>query len=532
MLMNRATSSSRRGVAVLAVGAVLAGSLVLAAPAASGSVASKPRTGGTLTFGLEAETAAGFCLPDALLAASGIEVVSAIYDTLVTLNAKGQYVPYLAKSVVPNADYTQWTITLRPGIKFQNGEPLDAAAVKLNLDAYRGKNPKISALLNTFVFLNIADVTVSGPLSVVVTTKTPWPAFPAFLFLSGRAGIVAPAQLADRDTCVNHPIGTGPFSFVSWQVNTALTVKRNPSYWRKGLPYLDKIVFRPVPEGQVRENELLGGQIDVMQTSGALQIIDLRKKVKSRDIKLIESSRGAEVGYGMLNVSKLPFSDPIARQAVAYAGDAKQLNDIRNRGLNTLATGPFAPGSIAYLKKSSFPGHNLKKARALAKEYERKHGQPISFEYLYQADPELTDLAALVQGFDAKAGITMSITAVTQTELIQRAQSGNFQQMGFRNHPGGDPDTQYVWWHSGSPVNFGRINDPVIDKLLDQGRVETDPAKRAAIYKSLANASARSSTTSGSGTRSGRSGRRTTCRGSAGRRCPTATANRSHCSRA
>ena len=471
---------------MLTVGALLVGSLVLAAPAANGSVAAKPRRGGTLTFGLEAETTSGYCLPDSLLAAAGIQVVSAIYDTLVTLNAKGEYVPYLAKSVTPNADYTQWTITVRSGVRFQNGEPLDAAAVKLNLDTYRGKNPKIAAPLNTFVFLNIADVAVSGPLSVVVTTKTPWPAFPAFLFLSGRAGIVAPAQLANHDECVNHPIGTGPFSFVSWRVNDALTVQRNPNYWRKGLPYLDKIIFRPVPEGQVRENELVGGQVDAIQTSGALQIIDLRKLKKSGDLKEFDSSRGAEVSYGMLNVSKLPFSDPIARQAVAYAGDAKQLNDIRNRGLNTLATGPFSPGSIAYVPKAGFPGHNLKKAIALNKEYERKHGQPISFEYLTQADPELTDLAALVQRFDAQAGIKMTITAVQQTELITRAEVGNFQQLGFRNHPGGDPDTQYVWWHSGSPVNFGRINDPVIDKLLDQGRVETNPAKRAAIYKALA----------------------------------------------
>jgi peptide/nickel transport system substrate-binding protein len=477
----------RSVVTIAVVGALLGGSLVALSAPASGAVAAKPRRGGTVTFGLEAETETGFCLPDSTLAASGIQVVSAIYDTLVTLNSKGQYVPYLAKSVVPNADDTQWTITLRPGVKFQNGEPLDSAALKLNLDTYRGKNPKISALLNTFVFLNIADVKVSGPLSVVVTTKVPWPAFPAFLFLSGRAGIVAPAQLANRDTCMNHPIGTGPFAFDKWVVNDSLTVKRNPNYWRKGLPYLDKIIFRPVPEAQVRENGLVGGQLDAIQTSGALQIIDLRKLKRSGEFNELDSSRGAEVSYGMLNVSKLPFSDPIARQAVAYAGDAKTLNDIRNRGLNTLATGPFSPGSIAYLQKSSFPGHNLKKARALEKEYERKHGQPISFEYLTQNDPELTDLAALVQRFNAKAGITMTITSVDQQQLITRARAGNFQEVGFRNHPGGDPDTQYVWWHSGSPANFSRINDPVIDKLLDEGRVETDPAKRAAIYTALSN---------------------------------------------
>jgi peptide/nickel transport system substrate-binding protein len=85
----------------------------------------------------------------------------------------------------------------------------------------------------------------------------------------------------------------------------------------------------------------------------------------------------------------------------------------------------------------------------------------------------------------AKAGIEVSIRTVDQATLVNEVLAGNFQGAGFRNHPGGDPDTQYVWWHSGSPVNFGRINDPEIDRLLDEGRGEPDPAKRVRIYQDL-----------------------------------------------
>ena len=126
-------------VATLVVGAATATTAVPADRVAGNA----PKRGGSAVFALEAETSGGYCLPDAILAASGIQVINAIYDTLVTLNSKGEYVPYLAKSVEPNADYTQWTITLREGIEFHNGEPLDAEAVKLNIDTYRGDNPNI-----------------------------------------------------------------------------------------------------------------------------------------------------------------------------------------------------------------------------------------------------------------------------------------------------------------------------------------------------------------------------------------------------
>ena len=207
----------------------------VAAPAGAGGQAraqqaaqpksAQSKSGGSVNFGLEAETTGGFCLPDSVLAASGIQVVTAIYDTLVTLNAKDKYVPYLAKSVEPNADFTQWTITLRPGVQFHDGTPFDSAALKLNLDTYRGQNPDIKPRLNVFVWSNVASVEVSGPDSVVVTTKVPWVAFPALLSGSGRTGMVAPAQLVDRESCATNMIGTGPFELVDWRQNESLTVK-------------------------------------------------------------------------------------------------------------------------------------------------------------------------------------------------------------------------------------------------------------------------------------------------------------------
>ena len=187
----------------------------------------------------------------------------------------------------------------------------------------------------------------------------------------------------------------------------------------------------------------------------------------------------------MLNSAKAPFDDITARKAMVLARNTKQINRIRNRGLPTLANGPFGPGSVGHLADNGTEAPNRTKAKALVAEYTKVHGAPPNFEYVSTNDPANVAIAELVKENAASVGIDVTIRTVDQSSLINDALAGNFQAMGFRNHPGGDPDTQYVWWHSGSPVNFGRIKDPEIDRLLDAGRVEPDPEKRVAIYEDL-----------------------------------------------
>lgn len=470
-----------RPVLVSVVITVLVGTTLVASSAAASTPRAPEAPSGSVTFALEAETSGGFCLPQAQLAASGHQVRVAIYDSLTTINTKGDYVPYLAKSVEPNAAFDEWTISLREGVTFHDGTPVDAAAVALNLDTIRGKNPALPTRLLTFVYSNIDTVTVVDPLTVVVTTKTPWPAFPGYLV---ERGMVAPAQLDDPSTCATNMIGSGPFELVEWRPNESLTVEANPHYWRKGYPKVGEIVFRPVPDAQARVNGLKSGEYDLLTTSSSLQIVDLKQQAEAGDIKLIATDKGAETAFLMLNSGKAPFDDRVAREAVALAGDAREVNQIRNKGLNTISTGPFPPGTDAYLPTGART-RDLKRARALAKQYEAEHGQPISFEYLTVNDPENLAIAQLVKEQQSEAGIEVSIRGVDQATLINEALAGSYTGAGFRLHSGGDPDLQYVWWHSGSPVNFGRINDPEIDALLDAGRVETDPAKRTKTYQDI-----------------------------------------------
>lgn len=467
--------------ALVASAALVGTSLVAAAPAG----AQRSKSGGDVRFGLEAETTGGFCLPTAQLVVSGIQIAAAVYDTLTIPNTKGEYVPNLAESVTPNATFDQWTIKLRPNIQFHNGEALTADALKQNMDAWkRGR-------LFQFVYGNMGDVTVVDPLTVSVATKTPWPAFIAYLYLQGRAGIVAPAQLADPDTCATNLIGTGPFKLNSpgdWKVNESLKVVKNPGYWKtdaKGaaLPYLDSITFVPIPDSPTRETQLQGGQLDLIHTSSA-QSIDSIESSSELDI-VFDKKGNRETRYYQINASKPPFDDPNARLALGYALNPKEINTIRNKGLFTLATQTMDSNSPGFLKKSGYPKFNLKKAKQLVTQVKAANGGSFDITFLTTNDTENGAEGQLLVEQANAAGMNARLVQVDQSSLVNELLGGNFSVTlvrNFHSDPAFGDASNYVWWSKGSPVNFGRIDDPTVQAALDAGRVSTDPTALEAAY--------------------------------------------------
>jgi peptide/nickel transport system substrate-binding protein len=450
--------------------------------------AGTPTPGGSVVYGLEAETTDGWCLPEAQLAISGIMVATTIYDTLTRPNAEGEVEPWLAESVEPNADSTVWTITLREGVKFHDGSDLTAEVVKNNLDAYRGAYPARRPLLFTFVFEPIESVTVVDPLTVEVGLKQPWVSFDDALWGSGRIGMLAQAQLDDTTSCADNLIGTGPFKKVDWVPNQKFEAEKNPDYWAtdaagEQLPYLDSITFQPIVEVDQRMNALQSGDINAMHTSDAPTVSDLRDMTESGEVNGYESEEFGEVSYVMLNESKPPFDNIKARQALAYAVNFEETNAILNDGITTRASGPFAPGNIGHLEDTDFPGFDLEEAERLVAEYEEETGQKLTFTYTTTNAQVTIDQAQLLKEQAAEIGVEVEIITVDQSTQIDTAISGDFEALGWRNHPGGDPDGQYNWWKSGSPVNFGRFNDPEIDRLLDEGRTTVEG--RDQIYEDL-----------------------------------------------
>ncbi len=463
--------------------AVATAGVFVATGADPAPAASAPKQGGEITYGLEAETAGGWCPTTARLAISGIMVSTAIYDTLMVPNTKGEMVPYLAKSVEPNADYTEWTITLRDGVTFHDGTPADATAVKTSLDAYRS-----STLIGT-AMRPITDVRVDSPTQLTLTTNVSWPQLPWALYFDGRLGIVAPAQLADPETCPTNLIGTGPFKQVSYTVNQEMVVERNPDYWQddtKGtqLPYLDKITFKPVAEAIQRVNSLQGGQLDVIHTSDGQQV-DALDQLASDYTLLKEKPGRREVRYYLMNTGKPPLDDLNARMAVAMAIDRDQINELRNNGIFDVADGPFDTKVLGYLKNPGYPKYNPEKAEQLVQDYKDAHGGEFSVVLEHTNDPANVAEADIIKQQLDEVGIDATLKQDDQTAFIAAAVSGDFSIMLWRNHPGDDPDQQYHWWQPDSILNFGKINDPELQTLLDQARSSTDRAERKRLYEQV-----------------------------------------------
>jgi peptide/nickel transport system substrate-binding protein len=462
------------------------------------TTAGKPVAGGSVVWALPAETSGGWCLPEAQLAISGIQVARAIYDPLTAPDSHGEYRPFLARSVTSNAAHTVWNITLRSGITFHDGTPLTAQVVKNNLDAARGTYKNRHPLLSSFVYGKyVNDVKITGPLSVEVDT-VPWTAFPAYLYGSGRFGVMAQAQLDDTTTCASKLIGTGPFMIKDWKRNDHFTAEKNPHYWRKDahgvqLPYLDEIDFRPVVVSAQMVNGIQSGDLDLALDDSSLNISVYRTFARDRQINLTESAKYPELSYTMFNTTIPPFNNLDARLAYAYGVDTATINRIRGKNIDKVASGPFGPGVMGYLADTGLPAYNPTKAKAAVAKYTRETGKPLKFTYLAPGtDPDLLKTLTLIKNYLEKAGMQMTVKAVDESQGINNVIGKQFQAVGWRNHPGYDPDTGFVWWHcdnaSGvcdNPVNFGGFNDPVINKALEDGRASPDPAKRRADYETV-----------------------------------------------
>jgi ABC-type transport system substrate-binding protein len=447
------------------------------------NVPSTPRRGGSLTFATEAEINS-FDARQGAWDSTGLCYARTVFDPLFTQGADGSVQPYLAQSISHNPEYTQWTIKLRPGITFHDGSPLDASVVKANLDGVA------SSPLTGPALFNLASTTVVDAMTVMVTTKIPWVPFP--IYLTGQLGHMAGLkQLADISGKAS-PIGTGPFVFKEWVPGDHFTATRNPNYWRQGLPYLDSITWKPIPDPQSRGNSLKAGNIDAMHSSDTQNVSDFMSSSSYNQVNDLNSSLGEpDQAFVMLNVAVPPLDDLRVRQALAYATDRQKYINTLGNGLTKPSDGPFIKGS-PYFGTTNYPGFDQAKAKALVAEYQAAKG-PISFKFGIINTAKGRQQNELLQAMWKEVGITTEIQQVEQSPYILNAIVGNYQAQGWRQFNTSDPDGNFVWWHSSTalPVgkqalNFARNKDPQIDQALITGRTNPDPAARADAYKSIA----------------------------------------------
>lgn len=443
------------------------------------------------------------------------ERARSFFDPVAALGADNKVHPYLAESIEPNAEFTEWTITLRDGIQFTDGTPVDADAVIYNLQASG------TGLLIANALPDIAKV--DDPSGATNADGTPkkilkiekkddktftifmgkggdpdqplaWPGFD--FYLAGQFGLIASKTwleaVAADPTKASMPVGSGPFIVESYTPRDVLVVKRNPNYWQKDangvqLPYLDEIDFKVIEDSQTAEEALQNGELDIFSTSSAQVISDFREDPEN--FPMSEQTDFVETNYLLIDLAKPgPTSDARVRCALSMAIDRQELIDLTEGGLTQVANGLFSPGQEGYLEDNGFdPAQNIDGAKALIEEYKADNPGDVNVTYGHTATAIGDQTAELLKGYWAEIGVNTDIIVVPQDKFITNALFGDpsFVIYGWRNHAGLTVDQQNFWWNSsaGPPdgqlaLNFGRIHDDKVDALLADARSNLDEAAR------------------------------------------------------
>jgi ABC-type transport system substrate-binding protein len=435
----------------------------------------EPVPGGTVEYGLGAETD-GWNPTSNTWAPEGLQVARTVYDPLTALDIEGVAQPYLAESLTPNDDYTQWTIRLRPGVTFHNGDPLTAAAVKTTLDGH------LASGLTRPVLAPVESVEAPDDLTVVVTMNMPWVAFPQAL--TGQTGVIPhPSIITDRIN--DDPIGTGPFAFVEWIPDQKFVADRYDNYWREGLPYLDRIEYRPITDEQSLKDTFDAEGIDIFTGGAPEDILEYRQMAEETGEVKFYADRGEnEESFVMVNMTAPPFDDVRVRRALAYATDQELYNETIDAGQPRLATGPLVPENPFYVDVD-YPTYDPEKATELLDEVEADKGEPVSFTLSNTTSDVDHDQSALFQQMWEQVGFEVELAFTEQTQYILDTLAGDYEAVAWRQFAEHDPDTDSVWWYSDSDLNFANLDDPEIDAALDQGRTSADPEVRKEAYATL-----------------------------------------------
>ncbi len=408
---------------------------------------------------------------------SGHMVASAVFDPIVTLDEEGNAKPFLAKSFEPSADAKEWTFTLEAGVTFHDGLKLTPDIVKQNLDAYK------ASLITGSAFEPVSSIATSGDDKVIVTLSRPVRAFPALL--TAQAGyMLHPSMLTSADY-VRKPIGTGPFVFDSEVKGSYWKLKKNQSYWRKGLPHLDAIEFRSIPDSSERVDKLEQGEIDMVHVARPEQVVDLRRK----EAKRIEFNGGDEVMLH-LNTSKPPFDNRNARLAVALATDAESWRRDLGGDVYGPANSPFAPGQLGYLEDNGYPKFDMTKAKELVAAYEKEAGKKLAFSFVTLQDVDSAAEAQYLLKLYKEAGMEVSVETKAQINLIATVATGTYEMARFRVFNQTNPDIDAHFWLARSvkdfvSLNFPRFKSQEIDDAIDKARASDDPKVRDEAYQSV-----------------------------------------------
>lgn len=447
--------------------------------------AGPPRAGGSLSYGIAAET--NSLTPGVgQWASSAIIVANSIYEPLAARRTDGTVQPYLAEAITANADFTEWTIRTRPDVSFHDGVPFDADAVVANLDFTRA-----SALVGA-ALKPITAVVAVDPTTVRVTMSKPWSTFPSAL--TGPAGyMAAPSMFTSATPATADPVGTGPFVFRSREVNTNVVVEKNPNYWQPGKPYLDSITFKIIADDKTRADAMRAGDVNAIEINTPQLLIDHLAESDADEVQLLTNA-GRETNEFVvaLNTSAAPFDDLLARQVLAAGINQEELAAVLTDGVWPWAWGNFEQDSPFYVtpEEAGYPLADPNRAQQLADQYRDQHGQALSFTFTVNADAISTRLGQVIEQQLKPFGVTVEVKQVEQVKSITDVLNGDYQAGFFAMFSSPTLDSGYNFIAtepapSGISTNYTKLYDPEITRAMDAARATDDPQEQVDQYDTV-----------------------------------------------
>src|SRR5437879_7256686 len=387
-------------------------------------------------------------------------VFAAFCDKLFDIDEKLNIVPQLALSHETSADGKEVTIKLRPGVKFHDGEPLDAEAAKFSLDRHLTmpasfRKPELAA---------VDHVDVVDPLTIKIVLKTPYS--PLVAQLTDRSGMIVSPKAAKEagDKFGLHPVCAGPYKFVERVQQDRIVFEKFADYWNKDKIHIDRIVYLPLVDATVRLANLKSGGLDLIERLLATDI-----KAVQTDPKLKLSS-AIELGYQgvTLNIGKDKSKGPLSqsakvRQALDLSIDREAINQV-------VFNGEFKPGNQwvnpdhPYYQKS-FPvrGRDVAKAKALLKE--AGVTPPVSVDFMVPKGAETEAVAQVIQSMASETGFDMKLRVTEFATSLKQAEAGEYQAFMLAWSGRIDPDgNSYIFLKTEAPPTYSARSNPEADK--------------------------------------------------------------------
>ncbi|MFL0583029.1 ABC transporter substrate-binding protein [Solibacillus silvestris] len=418
------------------------------------------------------------------------KVTQNVFETLLNFGEQDTTInPGLAKEWEVSEDGLTYTFQLQEGVKFHDGTDFNADAVIKNINRWKGGKEEDFYYFNSMFKAEgediIKDVTAEGEHTVVFTLSRPQAPFLKNLAMS-PFGIGSPTAFeAAGDKFGDNPVGTGPFKFTDWKRNDSITIEKFEDYWQEGLPKLDKVIFRSIPDNSARLNELMAGNIDL---ADGINPSDGKTVEGDSTLQLIERP-SMNIGYLGLTNTRAPFDNKLVRQAVNYAIDKQAIVDAFFEGRAEVAANPM-PSSISGYNDAISPyPYDPEKAKSLLAEagYDGKEielwAMPVPRPYM----PDGAKVAEVIQKNLEDVGIPSKIVTFEWATYLEKAKNGEADafMLGWTGDNGDADNFIYTLLDKDNigSNNYAFYSNEEVHELLIQAQSETDENVRNELYK-------------------------------------------------